>query len=216
MITKRKTKTSAPKQAWDRLMTEAKTGDDALARTPLCPTTRAAMTINAYSTTDGNLDLTGLAKELASQVKAAKAGDLTHAEAMLIAQAHTLDAIFNHLAIKANNTVLLNSFDCYLKLALRAQSQCRATWDTLATVKNPPMVGYVKQANIAQGPQQVNNAVAPAHAGPSALENETLQNELFEHKHGERLVYRAKSQASGTHRAMAAVGAIDRPKNTGG
>jgi O6-methylguanine-DNA--protein-cysteine methyltransferase len=211
MTTKRNTKTSASKQAWDQLMTEAKTGDDALARTPLCPTTRAAMTINAYSTTDGNLDLTGLAKELASQVKAAKAGGPTRAEAMLAAQAHTLDAIFNHLAIKANNTALLNSFDRYLKLALRAQSRCRATWDTVATIKNPPMVGYVKQANFAQGPQQVNNATASANVGSPAPRNEKSQNELLEAKQGERLDFSAKSQASGTHSAVAAVGALDRP-----
>jgi hypothetical protein len=219
MTTKRNTKTSASKQAWDQLMTEAdqaETDSDALARTSLCPTTRAAITINAYATTDGNLDLTGLAKELASQVKAAKAGDLTRAEAMLIAQAHTLDALFNTLAIHVSDGGYLNKVDLYLRLALRAQSQCRATWDTLAAIKNPPMVGYVKQANIAQGPQQVNNATASANVGSPAPRNEKSQNELLEAKQGERLDFRAKSQASDADPAMATVGAVNWPKNTGG
>ena len=43
-----------------------------------------------------------------------------------------------------------------MRLALKAQGQCRATLETLATIKNPPVV-FARQANIAQGPQQVNN-----------------------------------------------------------
>jgi hypothetical protein len=54
--------------------------------------------------------------------------------------------------------------DRYLRLALKAQSQSRATVETLATVKNPPVV-YAKQANFAAGAQQVNNGISPAHAG---------------------------------------------------
>ena len=48
----------------------------------------------------------------------------------------------------------LDQFEGYLKLALRAQVQSRATIGTLAELKNPPIMGYVKQANIAHGPQQ--------------------------------------------------------------
>jgi hypothetical protein len=53
-----------------------------------------------------------------------------------------------------------------MKLALRTQSQCRATIETLSVVKNPRQaVALVGQTNIA-GLQQVNNnpaqAVAPA------------------------------------------------------
>lgn len=137
-------------------------------------------------------------------------GDLTGAEAMLIAQAHTLDAIFNTMAINVSDGGYLKKLDLYLKLALRAQSQCRATWETVATIKNPPMVGYVGQANIAHGPQQVNNASAPAYAPSPALENETLQNELLEAKDGEWVDFGAKSQARGADPAMAAVDSINR------
>ena len=48
-----------------------------------------------------------------------------------------------------------------MRMALKAQSQCRATLETLATIKNPPAV-FARQANIAQGPQQVNNGMMPA------------------------------------------------------
>jgi hypothetical protein len=38
-----------------------------------------------------------------------------------------------------------------MHLALKAQGQCRATLETLATIKSPPMV-IARQANIAHGP----------------------------------------------------------------
>ena len=40
-----------------------------------------------------------------------------------------------------------------MRMALKAQNQCRMTLETLATIKNPPVV-FAKQANTAQGPQQ--------------------------------------------------------------
>ena len=110
----------------------------------------------------------------------------------------------------------MNNLDHYLKLALRAHSECRATWEALMTVKNPLMVDYVKQASIANDPQPVNNATAPAYAGSPAPENEKSQNELLEAKDGERLYFEKTGTASGADPAMAALGAINRSKNTGG
>ena len=46
----------------------------------------------------------------------------------------------------------------YLRVALKAQAQCRATLETLAEMKQPPTL-LARQANIAHGPQQVNNRV---------------------------------------------------------
>jgi hypothetical protein len=62
-----------------------------------------------------------------------------------------------------------------MRLALKAQSQCRATLEALANIKNPPVV-IARQANFAAGPQQVNNSVnraARAHAG----ENHEIDNQ---------------------------------------
>ncbi len=47
----------------------------------------------------------------------------------------------------------------YMKLALKAQSQCRSTLQAISKIKNPMIVGYVRQANVAYGPQQVNNMI---------------------------------------------------------
>ena len=76
-------------------------------------------------------------------------------ENILISQAQSLNAMFCDLAVKANNQKYLDSMDKYLKLALKAQSQCRATLETLANIKNPPIV-FAKHANIAHQ-QQINN-----------------------------------------------------------
>ena len=95
----------------------------------------------------------------------------------------------------------------YLRLALKAQGQCRATLETLATIKNPPTV-FARQANIANGPQQVNNGVSFARTGNSQSE----PNELLE-AHGERLDIPAASTTGAGDQALASVGARNRSTN---
>jgi hypothetical protein len=153
----------------------------------------------------------------ARQIEVANDGNLKRAEAMLTTQAHTLDAIFNNLARRAINAEYMDHLDRYLRLALRAQSQCRATLETLATIKNPPPVAFVRQANIAHGPQQVNNNSSALANPPSrARENSSSQNKLLEEQHGERLDTRAAGTTGNADPAMAAVGAIDRTPDEAG
>ncbi len=187
-----------------------------IARTILRPTVQAAETLQEYGKRYGNLDLSGLIDALTAQTKAATDGDLGRGEAMLAAQAHVLDAVFNNLARRANNAEYMNNFDCFLKLALRAQSQCRATWETLATMKNPPVMGYVRQANIAHGPQQVNNAAAAAGDPSRPRENTDMQSKLLEENSGERLDIGAAGAAGRANPAMAPLGKVDRTKDAGG
>ena len=59
-------------------------------------------------------------------------------------------------------------------MAFRAQNQCRMTLETLANIKNPPVV-FAKQANISQGHQQINNCVPASRAE----ENKNQQNKLL-------------------------------------
>jgi hypothetical protein len=47
-----------------------------------------------------------------------------------------------------------------MRLALRAQSQMVTALEKLALIKNPPRPTFVQRANIANGPQQVNNGHA--------------------------------------------------------
>ena len=95
------------------------------ARSALRPTVQAAVTLKEYDKNYGDLKLNHLISALVEQTEASNDGDLRRAEAMLTTQAHTLDAIFNNLARRAINSEYMNSLDTFLKLALRAQSQCR-------------------------------------------------------------------------------------------
>jgi len=51
----------------------------------------------------------------------------------------------------------LDAAERYMRLALKAQGQCRATLETLAVIKNPPL--FARQANITSSPQQVNACI---------------------------------------------------------
>lgn len=187
----------------------------AIARTVLRPTVQAAVTLKEYGKSYGDLELSGLIDALTTQTKAVTDGDLGRGEAMLAVQAHTLDAVFNNLARRAINAEYMDNLDRYLKLALRAQSQCRATWETLATMKNPPMMGYVRQANIAHGPQQVNNAASTAGDTSRARENADMQSKLLEENSGERLDIGATGASGRANPAMAPLGKGDRTKDAG-
>jgi hypothetical protein len=215
MANKRKpTKKRAPNQT---ITTRRPDEDRAVtdARTVMRPTVQAAVTLKEYSQSFGELDLLGLVDSLTEQTEAANGGDLNRGEVMLAAQAHTLDAIFNNLAQRAINVQRMDHLDCYLKLALRAQSQCRATWETLATIKNPPLAGYVGQANISHGHQQVNNAPCTASEASRARENQNLQNKLLEEKGGERLDTGTTGTAGRDDSAMASLGEFDRAEDIG-
>ena len=118
-----------------------------------------AMTAVGFSKSFGDVDLAECLVKLHAAVSRVHSGDLRETETLLTAQAVTLNTMFTHLANLAASTEYLDKLDRYLRLALKAQGQCRATLETLATIKNPPVV-FARQANIAQGPQQVNNVVS--------------------------------------------------------
>jgi hypothetical protein len=183
------------------------------ARTVLRPSVQAAITLQDYGKGFGDLDLSGLIDSLSEQIALSNDGDMQRAEAMLTAQAHTLDAIFNDLARRAIRAEFMKNLDCYLKLALRAQSQCRATWEALLAIKNPPMMGYVRQANIAHGPQQVNNQSNVQDGAPRAEEKPNSKNKLLGENDGERLDFRAASKTSQNDKAVASVGEVDGAKD---
>lgn len=200
----------------------AKSGKDAreaqlsrkVAATVLRPTIRAATTVNCFRPAAlSPLELGSMVDALSEQAEKVKAGDLGRMEEMLATQAHTLDAIFNRLASRAAMFIgeQPEMVDMYLKLALRAQGQCRATLETLSAVKNPPVV-FAKQANIAHGHQQVNNGPAAPHAG----EKEKAPNKLLEAEDGQWMDARAPGTASEADPAMEAVGEINWPQKRGG
>ena len=195
---------------------QAEMSADVLARTSLRPTVQAALTLLDYNKAFGELSINTLVDDLGKQCELASKGDLSRAEALLMVQAHTLDALFNNLSRRAalNLGEYRNAAETYLRLALKAQTQCRATLETLAAIKNPQPVAFVRQANIAQGPQQVNNAAAAEASRAGKFENQP--NKVLEHQHGERLDFGAAGAASGANPTLEALGTVHRPQDAGG
>ncbi len=192
---------------------------DALARMALKPSVSAALVMTEYTKPMGQQDLGALMAALSDGMEDVWAGDMKRPEAMLYGQAHALQAIFMSLARRATTQEYLKQWEAYLRMALKAQNQCRMTLETLATIKNPPVV-FARQANINNGgQQQVNNGAAAASrtvrasAGAHAAIPKTDQTELLEASHGQRLDTRAAGAAGGADPHLATMGTIDRPTN---
>jgi hypothetical protein len=125
---------------------------------------------------------------------------------MLINQATALQTLFSRLVERSMGHSHLPNMESLMRMALRAQNQCRMTLETLSTIKNPPIV-YARQANVTTGPQQINNgSAAPSRA--REIENE--QSKLLEHNHGERLDPRTEGAAGSIDPALETVGAVYR------
>jgi len=148
--------------------------------------------------------LKALGRQQRSATKAVIAGDLSKVEAMLFNQATGLQALFSCLCEKGLRADTLALFEGFLRVALRAQSQCTRTLEVLAAMKNPPLV-IARQANVTTGPQQ-NNFGAPARG-----ESEIKPTELLEQIDGERLDTGTTAQAVGSDPALATVDAQHRP-----
>jgi hypothetical protein len=90
-------------------------------------------------------------------------------------------------------------------LALKSQNQSRNTLQALINLKQPASTQFIKQANIAQGHQQVNNL---------AEKNITLQNELLRGNH-EELDSGTTTTAKRIDTTLETVGKVHRRKDTG-
>jgi len=145
--------------------------DEAVAKILTMPEVGAASTIRGLNDIH---DVNALTKILSQQTADVVGGNMTRPEAMLLSQAHTLDALFNSLVMKGLGQTHMPHYESFLRLAYKAQSQCRSTLQTLSDIKNPSVV-YAKQANITNGNQQINNGV-PA---PRTQENVKYSNELL-------------------------------------
>lgn len=137
------------------------------------PQVLAAAGIGSWSKAASGEDaeLQAVYELLATQTGKVQGGDLKSAEAMLYGQAATLQAVFTALVRRAARADQIPQFQAAMSMALKAQAQCRATLEALAEIKNPRPVAFVKQANIANGPQQVNNGTPASHDGqqPAAM-----------------------------------------------
>jgi|JI6StandDraft_1071083.scaffolds.fasta_scaffold64351_1 hypothetical protein len=175
------------------------------------PVVRAVMSGQQFSknTTGTDLELFASITTLGKQIKEVKDGDLSCAEMTLAAQANTLDLIFNSLVGKASNSEQLTQFETYMRMALKAQNQCRTTYEALAEIKNPKPMAFIKQQNVGLN-QQINNDAAPlTHEKSVNSSNELLE----ENQHGQWLDTRTTGTTIRTDQELEAVGVIDRSKN---
>ena len=174
--------------------------DEAISKTLSRPETQAAITIQQLTSLH---DVNALAKTLTQQTDEIAKGNMSRPEAMLMSQAHTLDELFNNLIRRAalNMGEYLQASETYFRLALKAQSQCRATLETLSAIKNPPVI-FAKQANISTGNQQINNAVSASRT----KNNKKQQNELLTEIPNATLDTRRKVEAIPVNSELEALG----------
>ena len=163
--------------------------------------TMAAFTVKAYAGVSKDTEETDIITELQKAGSEVVGGNLGRVERMLVNQAITLDNIFNNMAQRSAKQESFKGIEVLMRLALKAQAQARSTAEALAMLKNPQP--YIRQANIAQGPQQVNNS----YTGGSDAENfQSTPNKLLEADHGNYLDTRAQGAASRVNQTVEAVG----------
>ncbi len=150
-----------------------------------------AVTESFSKTIAGDVDVTYLLDEINHSIDQVQSGNLAELEALLLGQAKALQTMFMSLARRANGQEYLKQYTTYMNLALKSQSQSRATIQALIELKYPRQVVVTQQANFSAGHQQVNNGAtqqsfpsnththAPTHAG----KNQNEPNELMDGQH---------------------------------
>lgn len=185
-----------------------RTHDRAVADAILDGVTGAATAAHHIATrnVEGGLSLRDTVESLRAIAAADHADAVGDVEKLMRAQAATLSVMFSELTKRAachldDSPQLLET---YLRLALRAQDQCRKTGETLATIRNPSAVVIAKNINSGQ---QVNIG---------ALHHGSLQNH-DDNPQVRAAVPKGKRMDSGTartpvrrHSCLEAVGTVNR------
>ena len=182
------------------------------ARTLIGPSVANAFALQQFCQgTLGNMHLENLLATMVECSERVNANELRDVEATLSSQAILLNTMFGELTCRAafnlNGGVgFKTETELYLKMALKVQNQCRMTLETLSTIKNPPAI-YAKQANISNGPQQVNNGTAACeHEANSA----NPPNKLLELDNDKAMDIRTAGQTIGGNTELEAVAKLNR------
>jgi hypothetical protein len=147
---------------------------------------------------NGNISLEYTKEILEKAFQDISNGDMSIIEQMLLSQAFALNMAVNSLAARATRQKDVSTMQMLMNLSFKAQNQSRATLDSLIQLKQPSQTTFVKQANIANGHQQVNNL---------GEKNTTPQNELLENTN-ERLdggTQKASKRANSSMETMAKI-----------
>jgi len=146
--------------------------DSMMAKVMASPSLNAASLQLTFHPNSG-LALMACMDEMKEQFSALQKGDTDRIEAMLLGQAHSLQAIFTHYANKMASAEYLNQLKVNGALAMKAQNQCRQTLAALAEIKNPKRATFIKN--------QATNQQINLHAGSEIPDKKTpiLSNELL-------------------------------------
>jgi len=175
----------------------------------LSPTILNTITTQSFvNTITGEVDLTEAVNVMKEKSEKIITGDLSDLESTLSAQVVSLNAIFVTLARRSTTCEYINQMETNLRLALKAQAQCARTIEVLAGMKNPPIV-FAKQANIAQGHQQINNNQSRTHAG----KNINSANELLSEADNATLDTRRTIETSRINQDLATVESFNGRQN---
>ena len=181
-----------------------------LITSPECAALRSIMAIEGNDGAGVELDAVTLLARLKLQSAAVNSGDLALCESMLINQSVAMQSLSTRLIERGMQQSQMQNIEGFMRLALRAQAQSARTLQILNECKHPMI--FARQANIAHGPQQINNgaiAGAPAtHNAPNKVLLEELPNE--------RLDTRTQGATSRVDPAMATVEAVHRPEVASG
>ena len=182
------------------------TDNERYAKISLTASTMSAVLTDAFTKKlFPSSDIVDVANVLSIKISDIQDGDMKPIEAMLIAQAQALQTMFVSLGREAVSKTQLNQYTAFMNLALKAQSQSRATIQALIELKYPKQATFVKQANISNGHQQVNNGTN-THTHAHARENTNQPNELLEVNNGsENMDSRATQTTIPKYKAMATV-----------
>jgi len=196
--------------------TEGKTPEQTIALVLLDPVVIAGCFLADQNKNNGpNVDIQAFVEELRRHAAIVRGGDLSRGEEMLTAQAHSLNSLFYSLANRAaanSKEGYLTAAESYMKLAMRAQAQCRSTWEAIAEIKNPRQVAFVKQTNMGNN-VQVNNGNGPTELPSRTEKTQIEQNKLLEATNGERLDTRTKGAPGRVNPELESVGAINGTAN---
>lgn len=137
------------------------TREQTIAKAMLMPVLKNAWTASAFSTrTFGEegepLPLADLVGVMGDEVRKASDGDLGLASRTLAAQAMALDTMFAELAQRAalNMGEYPQATERYLRLAFRAQTNCRTTLEALAKL-HQPREQIVRHVHVNEGAQAI-------------------------------------------------------------
>ena len=105
---------------------------------------------------DEHLDIPQLMAVLKAESERLSEGKSEDVGPILANQAIALQSLFSRLTERALSQSHMSNIEAFMRLALRAQSQCRSTLETLSSLNKAPTV-FAQQANVATN-QQINYA----------------------------------------------------------